>query len=131
MTATIDSTVVELASPLSFPATLNRLTDAIEAAGMIVIARLDHANAARQAGLAMPPTIVLIYGHAKGGTPVMLASPITALDLPLRVLVREDAAGTHVAFRPISLVLQAAGAPESLVNRLDAAQHVIEVALTS
>ncbi|RWA53434.1 hypothetical protein AU476_14045 [Cupriavidus sp. UYMSc13B] len=58
--------------------------------GMTIFARIDHAEAARNVGLAMPPTQVLIYGNAKRGTPLMLAAPGVALDLPLRVLVRDD-----------------------------------------
>jgi len=129
MTAKTDRRVVELASPLDFAATLARLTGAIEAAGMIVFVKLDHANAAHEAKLVMPPTVVLIYGHARGGTPIMLAAPIAALDLPLHVLVRADAVGTKVAFHPIARVLREAGVPDGLVNRLDSAQHLVEEAL--
>jgi len=52
--------------------------------GMTIFARIDHAEAARDAGLAMPPTQVQIYGNAKRGTPLMLAAPSVALDFPLR-----------------------------------------------
>ena len=118
--------VVEHASPVSFDATLDRLTRAIERAGLTIFALIDHAAGARSAGLAMPPTVVLIYGHAKGGTPIMLAAPQAALDLPLRVLVREDADGrTLVAFHPITPVMLAAGVPETLANRLEPAQALL------
>lgn len=60
---------------------------------MTIFARIDHAEA-RNAGLAMPPTQVLIHGNAKPGTPLMLAAPSVALDLPLRVLVRDDCQGS-------------------------------------
>ncbi|MCY0854129.1 DUF302 domain-containing protein [Cupriavidus sp. D39] len=62
--------------------------------GMTIFARIYHAEAARNAGLAMPPTQVLIYGNAKRGTPLMLAARIVALNLPLRVLVRDDCQGS-------------------------------------
>ena len=81
--------VIEHVGPHGFDATLARLTEAIGRAGLILFARIDHSAGAREVGLAMPPTTVLIYGHPKGGTPLMLASPFVALDLPLRVLVRE------------------------------------------
>jgi|ERR1700722_17462608 len=117
---------VEYASSLSFAATLDRLTAAIEKAGMTIFARIDHAAGARDAGMAMPPAIVLIYGNPRGGTPIMLASPLAALDLPLRVLVREDAAGhTFVAFRPIASVLCRAGVDEALAARLEPAQRIL------
>ena len=118
--------ITEHASPLSFDATLDRLAKAIERAGLTIFALIDHAAGARSAGLAMPPTVVLIYGHAKGGTPIMLAAPQAALDLPLRVLVREDADGrTLVAFHPITPVMLAAGVPETLANRLEPAQALL------
>ena len=118
--------ITEHASPLGFDATLDRLAKAIERAGLTIFALIDHAAGARGAGLAMPPTVVLIYGNAKGGTPVMLAVPQAALDLPLRVLVREDADGrTLVAFHPVAPMLLAAGVPETLANRLEPAQDLL------
>jgi uncharacterized protein (DUF302 family) len=67
--------VVEYASVWSFDATVERLETAIAEAGLILFNRIDHQAGARAAGLDMPPTIVLTYGHPKGGTPVMLAAP--------------------------------------------------------
>ncbi len=83
------SDIVERASPLSFDLTLERLSQAITGAGMTIFARIDHSANARDVGMTMPPSTVLIYGNPKGGTPVMIAAPLAALDLPLRVLVRE------------------------------------------
>ena len=118
--------ITEHASPLGFDATLDRLAKAIERAGLTIFALIDHAAGAQRVGLAMPPTVVLIYGNAKGGTPIMLAAPQAALDLPLRVLVREDADGrTLVAFQPVTPMLLAAGVPETLANRLGPAQALL------
>ena len=126
------SDLVEHDSPLAFAPTLERLTAAIEGAGLMVFARIDHAEGARAAGLVMPPTTVLIYGHAKGGTPIMLAAPNAALDLPLRVLVREDDDGrTRIAFHPMAPILAGAGAPEALLHRLDPAQRLLLEALAA
>ena len=78
----------------------------------------------------MPPAVVLIYGHPVGGTPIMVAAANAALDLPLHVLVREDASGlASIAFRPIAGVLQAAGVPEELAKKLVPAQTVLLNAL--
>jgi uncharacterized protein (DUF302 family) len=122
--------IQEHASPLPFAATLDRLVDAIARAGMTVFARIDHAAGARDAGLEMPPTEVLIYGSPKGGTPVMLAAPAAALDLPLRVLVRQAPSGrTVIAFRPAADMLRQAGVPDELVHRLDAAQRLLVEAI--
>ena len=80
----------------------------------------------------MPPSVVLIYGHPKGGTPLMLAAPLAALDLPLRVLVREDADGRAlVSFHPAAPMLRRAGVPEALATRLDPAQRLLVEAIRS
>jgi uncharacterized protein (DUF302 family) len=122
--------VAEQISPVGFDATIERLKNAIEAAGLALFAEIDHAANARAAGLAMPPATVLIYGHAKGGTPVMLAAPLTALDLPLRVLVRERADGrTAIAFHPIDAMLGGFGVAADLAARLQPAQQLLINAL--
>ena len=87
------------------------------------------AQGAAQVGLAMPPTVVLIYGNPKGGTPLMLAAPYAALDLPLRVLARAAETGTSVSFHPIAPTLLRAGVPDHLAHALDPAQRLIEEAL--
>lgn len=131
MSTTTECGVIEILSPLGFDAALTRVAEAIAAAGLSIFARIDHAQAAAQAGLAMPPTTVLIYGSPKGGTPVMLAAPYAALDLPLRVLVREAGTGTSVSFHPIEAVLLMAGVPDYLANTLDSAQRMVMEALQS
>lgn len=120
----------ELISLLSFDTTLARITAAIEGAGMTLFAVIDHAANARQVGLTMLPATVLIYGNAKGGTPVMQAVPEVALDLPLRVLVRQDAdRRTLVLFHPAEPMLRQAGVPDALATRLDPAQHLLVAAI--
>jgi uncharacterized protein (DUF302 family) len=132
MTHAQESDPVEYASPVNFDQTLERLVNAIKRAGMTVFATIDHAAGARDAGMTMPPTTVLIYGNPKGGTPIMLAAPLVALDLPLRVLLREGADGqTLISFHPAAPMLRRAGVPEPLSARLDAAQLVLMEALRS
>jgi uncharacterized protein (DUF302 family) len=72
-----------------FDDVIARLHDVIHERGLTLFAEIDHAQNAHDVGLTMPPTRVLIFGSAKGGTPLMLAAPDIALELPLRVLVRE------------------------------------------
>ena len=122
--------LVELESPDAFAPTLERIANAIESHGMTIFARVDHAAGARSVGLAMPPTIVLLYGNPKGGTPLMLAAPQAALDLPLRVLVREREDGKAViAFHPAAPMLKHAGVPDQLASKLDPAQAILVAAL--
>jgi uncharacterized protein (DUF302 family) len=125
-----DTDIHETLSAHPFEATLERLTAAITQAGLILFSRIDHQAGAREAGLDMPPATVLTYGHAKGGTPIMLAVPSLALDLPLRVLVRvRDDGRTVIAFRPIGAVLRRAGVPDALAGRLDPAQEILPKAV--
>ena len=123
------SDAIELQSRLSFDETLVQLTIAIEHAGMSIFASIDHAAGAAKVGLAMPPTTVLIYGNPRGGTPLMQAAPLSALDLPLRVLVREEGGRVLVAYHPAASVLRRAGVPGDLVGRLDGAQQFIAGAI--
>lgn len=90
-------TTVDSAAPAA--ATLDRLEAAIRARGMKVFTRIDHAAAAREAGLAMPAATVVVFGNPAGGTPNFLRAPTLAIDLPLKALVWDDAAGrTHVTY---------------------------------
>jgi uncharacterized protein (DUF302 family) len=73
--------------------TMDRLEAEIKAKGMTVFARVDHAAGAAEAGLPLRPTELLIFGSAKAGTPLMQANQAVGIDLPLKALVFEDAAG--------------------------------------
>jgi len=123
MTAVNDG-ITELASVFDFEETLSRVIAAIGSAGLTIFARIDHAENARVAGLTMPPTTLLIYGNARGGTPIMLAAPRAALDLPLRVLVRQVDTGAVIAFHAMAPALRTAGVPDDMAHKLDPAQRI-------
>ena len=74
--------------------TMDRLETEIRAQGMQVFARIDHAAGAADAGLTLAPTELIIFGNARGGTPLMQSAQTVGIDLPLKVLVWEDASGT-------------------------------------
>ena len=120
-----ESNYVEHKSGLKFAETVAMLVDTIEKVGMNVVAKIDHGANAQDVGMHLPPSVVLLYGHARGGTPVMQAAPRAALDLPLRVLVRESEGKALVAYHPAAEMLKGAGVPEGLVTRLDGAQRII------
>jgi uncharacterized protein (DUF302 family) len=82
--------IVSRRSTTDVAATVAAIRDVVEAKGAVVSAVIDHAAAARAAGMEMPDTRVIIFGNPRVGTPLMLAVPDIALDLPLRVLVRDD-----------------------------------------
>jgi uncharacterized protein (DUF302 family) len=74
--------------------TMDRLQAEIRAKGMTVFARIDHATGAAEVGLTLPPTELIIFGNARGGTPLMQSAQTVGIDLPLKALVWEDTAGT-------------------------------------
>lgn len=76
--------------------TVERIEATARARGLTIFARIDHGAEAQKAGLQMPPTQVVLLGNPKGGTPVMLAAPTSAIDLPLKVLVPQGADGKTV-----------------------------------
>jgi uncharacterized protein (DUF302 family) len=91
MTDVRDKGIVHLASPRSVSETLAQLETVVRAKGLTILALIDHSGDAAKAGLSMRPTQLLIFGNAKAGTPLMVASPGIAIDLPLKALVWQDA----------------------------------------
>ena len=101
--------------------TVQRLTALIEKSGARVFAVIDHADGARQAGQTMPETQVIIFGNPAAGTPLMLAAPGLAIDLPLRLLVRQDPDGqTSVLHHDPAALAAAYGLPADLAGPLQA-----------
>jgi uncharacterized protein (DUF302 family) len=93
-----ETDVVTKLSRESVAATLAELTDMITAKGMRLFAVIDQAAEARQAGLTLRETVLVIFGSPQAGTPVMAASPLAALDLPLKVLIWADEGQTKVSY---------------------------------
>lgn len=105
--------LVEIRSDAGFTETLDRLSEGIAARGLTTFARFDHAANAEAVGLQMPPTTVLVFGNARGGTPLMLQAPRLALDLPLRLLVRQAGDDVLVSYHDPDAVLAAHGLPST------------------
>ena len=82
-----------LRSSLGPKDTMNRLEAEVKAKGMAIFARIDHAAGAAEVGLSLRPTEVLIFGNARGGTPLMQSAQTIGIDLPLKALVWQDVAG--------------------------------------
>jgi len=85
--------LVTKASKHSVAEAVDKLDTVLSGAGMTIFARIDHAAAAEKAGLKMPPAVVIVFGNPKGGTPMMRGAPTIAIDLPMKILVWEDASG--------------------------------------
>lgn len=85
--------LAHLKSPHSAADTMARLEDIVRSKGIPIHARIDHSADAARVGLTMNPAILLIFGNARAGTPLMVASPTLAIDLPLKALAWEDSEG--------------------------------------
>jgi uncharacterized protein (DUF302 family) len=85
--------IVSQPSAHSVDVTVEKLQTMLQGKGVTLFAVIDHSGEARRVGLAMPPTKLLVFGNPKGGTPLMLASPSIAIDLPLKILVAQGADG--------------------------------------
>jgi len=118
--------LIQVASRYSFEETVRRLKAAFAEKGMQVFAAIDHSGEAEKVGLKMRPTKVLIFGSPKGGTPLMVAVPSLAIDLPLKALVAEDAEGNvSVTYNDPEYLRARHGVPEELIKNLAGAGVVI------
>ena len=122
--------IVTRPSPFSVEETLKRLQEVIHRRNLTLFAHIDHSGEARRVGLTMQEAHVLIFGNPKGGTPLMIASPLLALDLPLKVLVWQGAddrtwmSSTSAAYLKVRYDL-----PQELAGNLAVVDAVIEQAL--
>ena len=115
--------------------TMNRLETAVKAKGMTVFARIDHAAGATAVGLSLRPTEVLIFGNAKGGTPLMKSVQTIGLELPLKALVWQDASGnTWLSYNDPAWLAKRHGTgaeTEPAVNNMTAALSAVAKAATT
>lgn len=129
MTAANTAGIVDLRSRHSVDETVGRLIKLLEAKGVTLFAVVDHSGEAAKVGLAMPPTKLLIFGNPQAGTPVMLAAPSAAIDLPLKILVREESNGeVLVSYNSPAYLQQRHGFPAELVQNLAAVKLLAEKA---
>ena len=129
MEASADSGIVSKPSRHSVNETVEKLGQILQARGIILFALVDHSGEAAKVGLTMKPTKLLIFGNPKAGTPVMLAAPTSALDLPLKILVWEDAAGkVWLSYNSAEYLGKRHGVPQGLLQNLAAAEKVADEA---
>jgi uncharacterized protein (DUF302 family) len=127
MTSRPDNGVIHLRSPYSFANTLQRLESVITAKGITIFARIDHSGEAAKVGLTMAPTELLIFGSPKSGTPLMVASPSLALDLPLKALVSQDTEGAvWLSYNSPEYLQQRHDIPEALVKNIAGIRSICE-----
>src|ERR1700722_17017373 len=93
MPSTRDNGIVTQPGNHSMDDTVEKLKEILQARGVTLFAVIDHSGEAGKVAMKMPPTKLLIFGNPKGGTPLMLAAPSSSIDLPLKILVSQDATG--------------------------------------
>ncbi len=116
-----------IASAFGPEETMHRLETAVQAMGMTIFARIDHAAGARQAGLELRETVLLIFGNARGGTPLMQSVQTIGIDLPLKALVWQDDAGkTFLSYNDPNWLAARHGAGPKAQKAIDAISAALD-----
>jgi uncharacterized protein (DUF302 family) len=119
MTTQKENGLIAQGSLHSVDEVVNSLTALLQAKGIALFALVDHSGEAAKVGLAMRPTKLLIFGDPKAGTPLMLAAPSSAIDLPLKVLVWQDEDGsTQIAYNSPAYLAARHGIPNDLLPNI-------------
>lgn len=127
-----DNGIIAIPSHHSGQATLDRILDILQKRGITLFALIDHSGEAEKAGMHMPFTKLLIFGNPKAGTPLMLASPGIAIDLPLKLLVSEDAhANASVSFNSADYLRQRHRLPAELMKNVAVIEAIATEAAAS
>lgn len=121
--------IVRIPGNQSVDGTVERLKAILQARGITLFALVDHSGDAAKSGMQMPNTKLLIFGNPNAGTPVMLASPSSALDLPLKILVAEDETGkVFLAYNSAQFLAERHGVAPELVKVLAAVEGLAAAA---
>jgi len=119
MTPTTDNGIINKISNHSVDQTVEKLKGILQAKGVMLFALVDHSGEAEKAGLKMRPAKLLIFGSPKAGTPLMVAAPSSAIDLPLKILVWEDSQGiVWVSYNSPAYLQKRHGFPQELVQNI-------------
>ena len=121
--------IVKIPSHHSVDETVDKLKTILKSKGVTLFALVDHSGEAEKVGMKMPTTKLLIFGNPKGGTPLMLAAPSAALDLPLKILVAEDSAGkVWISYTSPDYLKERHGLPDNLVPNIAVVQTLATAA---
>src|SRR6201997_5025349 len=111
--------IVDKPSSHSVDETVEKLKNILQAKGVMLFALVDHSGEAEKVGMKMRPTKLLIFGSPKAGTPLMLAAPSVAIDLPLKILVWEDAQGkVWISYNSPEYLKERHGLPQELLQNI-------------
>jgi uncharacterized protein (DUF302 family) len=119
MTPSPNNGIVSKKSNHPVEETLEKLKSILVAKGVAIFAIVDHSGEAEKVGLKMPPTKLVIFGSPKAGTPLMLAAPSVAIDLPLKILISQDSEGTTwISYNSPAYLQQRHGFPQDLLQNI-------------
>ena len=119
MTPATKKGIVDKPSNHTVEQTVDRLKNILQSKGVTLFALVDHSGEAEKVGMKMPPTRLLIFGSPKAGTPLMLAAPSTAIDLPLKILIWEDAQGkVWVSYNTPVYLQERHNSPQELLQNI-------------
>ena len=129
MTSQPDNGIISIPSRNSVDQTVEKLNAILGEKGIQVFTWIDHSGEAEKVGIRMPPTRLVIFGNPKAGTPLMLASQSVAIDLPLKILVSEDAEGkVWVSYNSPRYLAQRHHLPDDLLRNIAAVEAVARFA---
>src|SRR5437667_10575403 len=119
MTPHSDNGIITLPSQHSVDQTVEKLQALLRAKGVTLFALVDHSGEAAKVGMKLPPTKLVIFGNPKAGTPLMLAAPSAAIDLPLKILIWEDAQGKiWLSYNSSEYLQKRHGLPQELLQNI-------------
>jgi uncharacterized protein (DUF302 family)/uncharacterized membrane protein YidH (DUF202 family) len=119
MTPAIEKGIIDKPSNHSVEQTVDRLKNILQSKGVTLFALVDHSGEAEKVGMKMPPTKLLLFGSPKAGTPLMLAAPSIAIDLPLKILVWEDRGGkVWISYNSSEYLKERHGLPQDLLQNI-------------
>jgi len=125
-----DNGLVNIPSKYSVSETLDRLESIVKKQGLTVFARIDFSGDAEKVGLKMRPSQLLIFGNPKAGTPLMIASPSIAIDLPLKALAWEERNGkVWLSYNRPEYLRERHGVPDELVKNISGIKVLVEKAV--
>jgi uncharacterized protein (DUF302 family) len=123
MTSSRGRSIIDIPSHHSADETVEKLKGILHAEGITLFALIDHSGEAEKVGMKMRPTKLVIFGNPKAGTPVMLAAPSSAIDLPLKILIWEDAQGkVWLSYNSPVYLQERHSLPSELVQNISAVE---------
>ena len=131
MASWLENGFITRPSPYSVDETVERLKRTLDAKGITLFALVDHSGEAAKAVLRMRPTKLLLFGNPKAGTPVMLAAPSSAIDLPLKVLIAENGEGQGlVSYNDPGYLQHRHAIPPELLTKISVVEQLVAQALS-